>query len=283
MIILIEPQLRDVLKHFLLEDLGSGDLTANCFASSQERTGWLVARQGGVVAGLPFARQIFALVDDINWEQRVDDGDLVEGGQVLAAVRGRGHSLLQGERVALNMLQRLSGIASQTRRLVNAVQQYGVRLTDTRKTTPGLRWFEKYAVRKGGGFNHRWGLYDAVMIKDNHIKLAGSIEAAVAAVKKSVGHAVKIEVEVESLHQVDAALAAGTDIIMLDNMTATMVARAVQQIDGRAVTEASGDIGPDNIEQYAASGVDYISIGRLTHTVAALNIGFDLDQAKGVR
>lgn len=281
--ILIEPQLRDILKQFLLEDLGSGDITANCFASSGERTGWLVARQGCVVAGLPFARQIFALVDDIVWEQEVDDGDLIEAGQVLASVRGKGHSLLQGERVALNILQRLSGIASQTRRLVDLVRQYDVRLTDTRKTTPGLRWFEKYAIRKGGGFNHRWGLYDAVMIKDNHIKLAGSIAAAIAAVKKNVGHAVKIEVEVESLSQVDAALAAGADIIMLDNMTASSVACAVELIDGRAVTEASGDVGPANIEHYAATGVDYISIGRLTHTVKAMNIGFDLDQPKGVR
>lgn len=278
---MIEPQLQDVLKRFLQEDLGSGDITANCFSLPQQRTGWLVARRGGVVAGLPFARRVFELLGEVHWEQQTEDGERVKCGQILASVRAPGHILLQGERVALNLLQRLSGIATQTRQLVDLVSEYDVRLTDTRKTTPGLRWFEKYAVRAGGGFNHRWGLYDSAMIKDNHIKLAGGITAAIAAVKNNVGHTVKIEVETESLPQVQEALAAGADIIMLDNMTPDQVAQAVQLIDGRAVTEASGDIGPDNIVQYAATGVNYISVGRLTHSVTAMNIGFDLDQPKG--
>lgn len=259
--------------------MGSGDITSLSLHDSQSRRGWFNARVPGVAAGLPFAQRIFALLGAVEWTNLVEDGQEFEAGTVLAYVDGPGHILLQGERVALNLLQRLSGIATKTR---NMVQIAGAcRITDTRKTTPGMRWFEKYAVRVGGGYNHRWGLYDAVMLKDNHIKLAGGIAESIALARRQIGHTLKIEVEVENMDQLHQALDAGADIIMLDNMTPDQIVQAVKYIAGRAVTEASGSIDETNLAQYASTGVDYISVGALTHSVRALDIGFDLDSPKG--
>lgn len=274
-------QLDQKLREFLAEDLGSGDISSSCFPSTLVRRGWFTARTPGIIAGLPFVQRIYALLGAREWTPFIQDGQGVKAGTRLAYVEGPGELLLQGERVALNLLQRLSGIATKTGEMVEIVRHHGsTRITDTRKTTPGLRWFEKYAVRIGGGFNHRWGLYDAVMLKDNHIKLAGGICEAVAAVRKQVGHTLKIEVEVETFTQLQQALDAGAEIIMLDNMTPGQVAQAVGLVAGRATTEASGGINESNLSQYAATGVDYISIGALTHSVRALDIGFDLDQPK---
>ncbi|HOC07086.1 MAG: carboxylating nicotinate-nucleotide diphosphorylase [Bacillota bacterium] len=275
---LLDQRLRD----FLNEDIGTGDVTSACFSNSPVRRGWFTARAPGIVAGIPFAQRIYALLGVQRWISLIDDGQAVVAGTRLAYVDGPGSILLQGERVALNLLQRLSGIATKTREMVDIVSAQGsTRITDTRKTTPGLRWFERYAVRAGGGFNHRWGLYDAVMLKDNHIKLAGGIGKAVAEVRKHIGHTVKIEVEVENFTQLQQALDAGVEIIMLDNMTPSQVAEAVKIVAGRAVTEASGSVDISNVAAYGATGVDYISIGALTHSAAALDIGFDLDQPKG--
>ncbi len=276
-----DEKVRQLLRQYLDEDLGSGDISSQFLADSGIRTGYFTARRQTVVAGLPFAGKIFELLGELQWDPKTEEGQKARQGEILAAVTGPGHLLLQGERVALNLLQRLSGIATQTREMAEAVKGYDVRITDTRKTTPGFRWFEKYAVRVGGGYNHRWGLYDAVMLKDNHIKLAGGIAAAVASVRENLGHWPKVEVETESLDQVREALEAKVDIIMLDNMTPEEVAEAVRLIDGRAVTEASGSIGKENLVRYAASGVNYISMGMLTHSVPSADIGFDLDEPKG--
>lgn len=276
------PNLDQKLFEFLAEDLGSGDITSTCLQDTGLRRGWFTARSPGVIAGLPFARRLYALLGVHQWTELVEDGQEVKAGTALAYIDGPGYMLLQGERVSLNIIQRLSGIASKTRNLVQIARRYGgSRITDTRKTTPGMRWFEKYAVRTGGGYNHRWGLYDAVMLKDNHIKLAGGIEQAVSAVRRDIGHTLKIEIEVENFSQLELALQAGVDIIMLDNMSPADTAHAVKMIGGRAVTEASGSISEDNLVQYAETGVDYISIGALTHSVKSLDIGFDLDTPKG--
>ncbi|MDD4768691.1 MAG: carboxylating nicotinate-nucleotide diphosphorylase [Eubacteriales bacterium] len=278
---MIAIQLDQKLREILAEDLGSGDITSSCFPSAGIRRGWFTARAPGIIAGLPFAQRIFALLGAEQWTSLIHEGQAVGAGTRLAYIDGPGELLLQGERVALNLLQRLSGIATKTGEMVEIVGLHGsTRITDTRKTTPGLRWFEKYAVRIGGGFNHRWGLYDAVMLKDNHLKLAGGISEAVAQVRKQIGHTLKVEVEVETFNQLQQALDAGAEIIMLDNMTPAQVAQAVGIVAGRAITEASGSIDASNLAGYAAAGVDYISMGALTHSVRALDIGFDLDQPK---
>ncbi|MTI95536.1 MAG: carboxylating nicotinate-nucleotide diphosphorylase [Firmicutes bacterium] len=277
---MFNPQLDQKLLSFLAEDLGSGDVTSRCFPDPGTRTGWYTARRQGVIAGLPFARRLFELMNVDTWHSLVGEGETVEAGARIARVEGPGDVLLQVERLSLNLIQRLSGIATKTRQLVRLISGTKTRVTDTRKTAPGLRYFDKYAVRAGGGFNHRWGLYDAVLIKDNHIKLAGGIANALECARQMNGHAVKIEVEAESLAQVEQALAGSADIIMLDNMSPELVARAVGIVNGRAITEASGNIDATNIVDYARAGVDYISIGALTHTVTALDIGFDLDQPK---
>ena len=276
----MNPHVNQKLLEFLAEDIGSGDITSSCLPDPTIRRGWYTARRPGIIAGLVFAQRLFSLLGVDQFTSLVKDGDAVSAGDPIAYVDGPGYSLVQGERVSLNILQRLSGIATKTNSIVQLAQPHGTRITDTRKTTPGFRWFEKYAVRAGGGFNHRWGLYDAVMLKDNHIKLAGGIIAATEMIRRNSGHTIKIEVEVEGLVQLQQALEAKADIIMLDNMTPDQVSEAVKLVAGRAVTEASGSIDEANIAQYAATGVDYISIGALTHSVRALDIGFDLDQPK---
>ncbi|ACA58691.1 carboxylating nicotinate-nucleotide diphosphorylase [Candidatus Desulforudis audaxviator] len=274
-----EFELDRLIRTALTEDIGAGDwTTAATVAAGTPAAGVLRSREAGVVAGLEVARRVFAVLDPrIQFQNRVTDGNQVERGTVLAEVSGAARPILTGERVALNFLCHLSGIATRTRRLKELVAGYPVRLVDTRKTTPGLRMLEKYAVRVGGGHNHRFALDDGVLIKDNHIAVAGGITAAVRAARAAVHHLLKIEVEVEDLDGVREALAAGADVILLDNMPPPLIKEAVRLVGGRAVLEASGNVDEQNIREIAATGVNLISLGRLTHSVPYLDIGLDLD------
>ena len=263
----------------LQEDVGSGDVTSVATVSpSTLLSGQMLAKEAGVVAGLFVAREVFAQVDPtITLSALVEDGDLVDAGTIIARVQGRGPSLLTGERVALNFLQRMSGIATATRRYQDAVAGTDAVVLDTRKTVPGLRLLDKLAVRLGGGANHRTGLYDMVLIKDNHIIAAGGIAAAVAQVRQHpAARGLAIEVEVENLEQLQEALAQRVDRVMLDNMDVETMRRAVALTDGRAEIEASGGITLGTIRAVAETGVDYISVGALTHSVVALDISLDL-------
>jgi nicotinate-nucleotide pyrophosphorylase (carboxylating) len=214
---------------------------------------------------------------NVHFAPLVSEGADLEAGSMVAVVEGSAHAILSGERVALNLFQRMSGIATETREICKLVADLPVRIVDTRKTLPGLRMLDKYAVRVGGGSNHRHGLYDAVMIKDNHIAGAGSITRAVDKVRQYVGHMVKIEVEAETLAQVEEALAAKVDVIMLDNMTIEEMKEAVKRIGGKVLSEASGGITPDNVREVALTGVDMISLGWLTHSVKALDISLEIE------
>lgn len=271
-----------VVRDALLEDLGrAGDITTNCLIGKDTHIkASLAARQPGVIAGSQCARQAFQLLDpNVSYEELVSDGEAVEAGQILARVEGEARSLLSSERVALNFLCRLSGIASATSRLRDACHPYSAQITCTRKTTPGLRFLEKAAVRTGGGNNHRFGLDDAVLIKDNHIAAVGSVASAIQKARASVGHLVMIEVEVDTLQQLDEAISAGPDAVLLDNMSIDELRRAVEMIDGKLVTEASGSITIDTINDVAKTGVDVISVGWLTHSVTQLDIGLDIVDA----
>ena len=268
----------------LYEDIGSGDITTDHIVPvGGKTTGIIHAKQAGVIAGMKVAESVFRqLATEISFACKVQDGDKVKAGTILAEIHGDARAILTGERVALNFLQRMSGIATQTAHLVEKVQGYPVRIVDTRKTTPGLRMVEKYAVLAGGGYNHRFGLYDAVMIKDNHIKVAGGIRQAVEMVRKKISHMVKIEVEVENLAGVTEALAAKADVIMLDNMNVDVMRQAVIMIGGMALVEASGGIREGNIVEIASTGVDIISVGALTHSSCALDISLDIGEIKGL-
>lgn len=273
------------IRLWLKEDVGSGDVTTGVtIPSGHESKGIIHAKDAGVIAGMPVAQLVFEVVDPLlTFTPLVKDGEMVAKGTVLAEVEGSTHSILTGERLALNLLQRLSGIATRTRTFVNALEGLPVRLVDTRKTTPGHRMLEKYAVRAGGGANHRFGLYDAVMIKDNHIKGAGGIAQAVSRARANIPHTMTIEVETESLEQVEEALAAGADIIMLDNMAPDMMKEAVRRIKAKAPhvkTEASGNVSLQTVRSIAESGVDVISVGRLTYSFESLDISLDLGAKK---
>ncbi|OYV25617.1 MAG: nicotinate-nucleotide diphosphorylase (carboxylating) [Acidocella sp. 20-63-7] len=236
----------------------------------------LMAREDGVIAGLDFARAAFALIDPaIAFAGKLDDGARVTPGQMIAQISGPARGILTAERVALNFLGHLSGIASATASIADAIAHTRAKITCTRKTTPGLRFAEKYAVRAGGGANHRFGLDDAVLIKDNHIAIAGSISAAIARAREQIGHLVKIEVEIDHLSQLDEALAAHPDAILLDNMPPDTLREAVLRIDGRAIAEASGRITAQTALDIAESGVDLLSAGWLTHSARVLDIGLD--------
>ena len=266
--------LDELLLAALREDVGTGDITTiSCIPAENRSEGAFLAKESGVIYGLEIAKRVFALVDSsIVFRAQAKDGDRVEKGQYFATVEGPSRSVLTGERVALNFMQRLSGTATATAKAVAEVKGTGARIVDTRKSTPGLRVLEKYAVRVGGGHNHRFNLSDGVLIKDNHISAAGGIAQAVKAARGAVPHVMKIEVETETLEQVQQALDAGADIIMLDNMTNELMSQAVKLINGRAITEASGNMGEKNLAEVAATGVDVISIGALTHSVKALDI-----------
>jgi nicotinate-nucleotide pyrophosphorylase (carboxylating) len=264
----------DFLKSALREDVGTGDITtASCVPEDAVSRGVFRAKEAGVVCGAGLLARVFALLDGgVAVTALINDGERAAPGDVIAEISGPSRAILTGERVALNLLQRLSGIATRTAEAVARVAGTNARVADTRKTTPGLRVLEKYAVRCGGGVNHRFGLSDGVLIKDNHIAAAGGIANAVARARERVPHTLKIEVETETLAQVEEALAAKADVIMLDNMTAAQMAEAVRLIAGRALTEASGNMGDRDLRAVAEAGVDIISVGALTHSVRALDI-----------
>lgn len=271
-----------LVERCLYEDIGSGDITTNSIVpAGAVAKGIIHAKQSGVIAGLAVAEAVFHFLSaDISFTSKVKDGDKIENGTIIAVVEGDARAILTGERVALNFLQRMSGIATQTSFLAEKVKEYPVRVVDTRKTTPGLRMVEKYAVLAGGGYNHRFGLYDAIMLKDNHIKMAGGITQAIAAARAKVSHMVKIEVEVEDLAGVAEALQGKADVIMLDNMDIITMGQAVVMIGHSALVEASGGITEETIVDIAKTGVDIISVGALTHSVQALDISLDIGHMK---
>ena len=258
----------------LKDDVGEGDITTNNIVPSEiKRKAKMVAKTDGVVAGLPVAEMVFRKLDaDLIWNELTPDGSKVKKGDVLVEFEGTYRALLTGERTALNFLQRLSGIATMSAIYADAVKDFQTVILDTRKTLPGFNKLDKYAVKTGGASNHRHGLHDMAMIKDNHIEVAGGITAAVKAVRSSVDHGIKIEVETTTLAQVQEAIDAKADIIMLDNMDLETMRKGVQLIAGRAKVEASGNITLERLRDVAATGVDYISIGALTHSVSAMDI-----------
>jgi len=270
--------LHDMIRGFLREDVGRGDLTSeSIFFQGEAGTAKLVARDRFVVAGMEsVASEVFKVQNpSIVTSGAVVDGTVAEKGMVLLAVRGSVVDMLKAERVALNLVQRLCGVATLTKEYVEKVKGTNVRITDTRKTTPGLRVLEKYAVRVGGGANHRFNLTDGVMIKDNHIAACGSITQAVNRVRNDIPHTIRIEVETDTLEQVKECLECGVDIIMLDNMSVEVMKEAVRMIEGRALVEASGGVNLGSVAAIATSGVDIISIGALTHSALSCDIGMD--------
>ena len=277
---LISLQYEPIVRAALIEDVGAGDITTeSCIPAEARSTAVLLAKSPGIVAGLALAECAFHILDPLaEWEPLVEDGYRVEGGRVpLARVSGQSRALLTAERVALNLMQRISGVATITARFVSLVEGTAATIVDTRKTTPGLRSLEKYGVRVGGGKNHRIGLYDSVLIKDNHIKASGSIGLAVAAARRNTGHTVKIEVEASTLEQVAQAVEAQADIILLDNMNYDQLRESVALVKGRAVTEASGGITEQTVRLVAETGVNVISVGALTHSAPAMDISLDFN------
>ncbi|MBN1768920.1 MAG: carboxylating nicotinate-nucleotide diphosphorylase [Prolixibacteraceae bacterium] len=258
----------------LNEDVNTGDLTTDLLIPADtQTTAIMIAKADGVIAGLPVAEAVFKKLDpNVHFTYHITDGSKVKYGDLICTIEGTYRALLTGERLALNFLQRMSGIATETSKYVEAVKGTKTEILDTRKTVPGLRLLDKYAVKSGGGTNHRIGLYDMVMIKDNHISVAGGISNAVKAIKPNIGENIKIEVETTTIDEVHEALNAGADIIMLDNMNNETMKKAVNIIAGRAKVEASGNMTLKRVKEVAATGVDYISIGALTHSVIALDI-----------
>ena len=276
-------RVQKIIREALNEDLGTGDLTTEALIGEEDRSeAVLRVRQPGVIAGLPIAEQVFRFLDpDLTFTPLVTEGAEVDAGRSLARIKGKTRALLSAERVALNFMQRMSGIATVTREAVKSVGDTNCRILDTRKTTPGLRILEKYAVRIGGGTNHRYGLGHGVLIKDNHIAAVGSITEAVRRVRKRVGHMVQVEVEVETLEQLEEVLSLDIDAILLDNMDLDTLREAVKRIDGRFWTEASGGLTPEKVRAVAETGVDGISLGWLTHSAPSLDISLDWEEYKG--
>ncbi|MGD8700925.1 MAG: carboxylating nicotinate-nucleotide diphosphorylase [Desulfosarcina sp.] len=269
----------DLIQLALKEDIGSGDITTdNLVAADTRGRGTIVAKQHLVITGLQVAEAVFRTLDpDIAFTALFADGDAVDAGRQVVRLQGNLAALLKGERTALNFLQRLSGIATQARAFVSQVSGTPVKLVDTRKTTPGWRVLEKYAVRMGGAHNHRMGLYDGVLIKDNHIAVSGGIADAVKKVRRSISHLIKVEVETSSLAEVKAALDAGADIIMLDNMNVDQIRQAVTIVDKRALVEVSGGVTRQGLNDLAHTGVDLISIGALTHSAVAVDLSMTIE------
>ncbi|MDM8518247.1 carboxylating nicotinate-nucleotide diphosphorylase [Desulfobacterales bacterium HSG16] len=264
----------NLIETALGEDIGPGDITTDHLVNqNQQGRGEILAKEPLIIAGIDVARQVFKRLDsDIEFIADCNDGDEITAGQVVITISGRLNALLTGERTALNFLQRMSGIATNTRSYLSLIKGKNVRLVDTRKTTPGWRILEKYAVRAGGAQNHRMGLYDGVLIKDNHIAVSGSIKEAVAKIRSKVSHLSKIEVEADSLAQVEQALDAGADVIMLDNMNPEQIKEAVKLIDGRALVEVSGNVNKKTLEILADLNVDIISAGALTHAARSMDL-----------
>lgn len=267
-------QVDQIIENALREDVGRGDITTNLlFPEGVRCKAVILAKEEGILAGLPIAERVFRKLDkNIVWDEKKKDGEKIEPNQILAEISGSQRAILTGERLGLNFLQRLSGIATLTSKFVRAVEGLSVKILDTRKTAPGLRILDKYAVSVGGGTNHRFGLYDGVLIKDNHIKFAGGISRAVRLIRERAPKGIKIEVEASTLDEVKEALEAGADIIMVDNMTVENIKKAVELINGRAIIEASGGVTLENIRRIAETGVNSISVGSLTHSPHALDI-----------
>jgi len=274
--------IRELLEMALREDIGSGDITSDSVVPADTMAkGTILSKDEGIIAGLDVAGEIFRMLDpEIDFRKLVSDGEQIHQKQELATAEGPARPILTAERTVLNFLQRLSGIATLTSKYVRAASGYRARIIDTRKTTPGWRVLEKYAVRVGGGHNHRFGLYDAVLIKDNHIAALGSVSEAITRAREQIPHTMKIEVEVEDMDQVREAISAGADIIMPDNMDVDMMSEAVDLIDGRAIVEASGGIRLEDISAVAATGVDLISVGALTNAAPPLDISMSMTLLK---
>lgn len=269
---------RAAVQSALAEDLGrAGDITTNSVVAEDARLSAVIAaREEGRVCGVALARAAFLEMDpSLEFQVHKPDGSDVNPGDAVLAIHGNGRAILTAERTGLNFLGHLSGIATATRQLVRAVEGTGAEICCTRKTTPGLRVFEKYAVRTGGGTNHRYGLDDAVLIKDNHLALSGGVASAVEAARKATGHMVRVEVEVDTLDQLDEALAVGAEIILLDNMAPDTLREAVEKVSGRATLEASGGITLETVRAVAEAGVDLISVGWITHSAPCMDLGLD--------
>lgn len=269
-----------IIDRALEEDIKEGDITTNTLIPGDKKVkAFMKAKAGGTIAGIPVAEKIFKkLNSEIVFKALVNDGENVAPQTRIVELEGSYRALLTGERLALNFLQRMSGIATKTAKFVEAVKEYKTEILDTRKTVPGLRLLDKYSVKMGGGTNHRIGLYDMVMIKDNHIDVAGSITEAVKQIRANVPSKIKIEVETKNILEVEEALKAGADIIMLDNMSSEEMTNAVKVINGKALVEASGSINLERLKEVAATGVDFISVGALTHSVMALDIGMYIEK-----
>ena len=277
----ISPAIDAIIRNALKEDIGTGDITTSTTVpAGHESIGTFISKDRFTVAGLPFVKRTFLLVDKgLKFTMKSRDGQSVKKGEILAEVMGRTHSILMAERVALNILQRLCGIATLTNSFVNRVKGSGVKILDTRKTAPGLRYLDKYAVKMGGGHNHRFGLYDAILIKDNHIEAAGGIENAVRLAGQGKGRRKKVEVETGTLSEVNQALSAGADMIMLDNMPLDRMRKAVTLIrkgNASILIEASGNVNLVNVGSIAKTGVDCISVGLLTHSAPAADISLKI-------
>lgn len=266
------------LRRALEEDLGPGDLTTDAIIDpNRQGTAWLLAREVMVLAGLTVFRRVFEILStEMTFDFYFEEGQLVGEGEKICRISGPANAILTGERTALNFLQRMSGIATLTKKYVDKVSSQKVKVVDTRKTAPGLRSFDKYAVRLGGGFNHRFGLYDGILIKDNHIVTVGSVTDAVILAKQGSPHTIKVEVEAEDLDALEEAIQAGADAVLLDNMSPTMLRKAVQLSQGRVFLEASGGINLENIEEIAKTGVDIISVGALTHSVRSVDVSLEM-------
>lgn len=273
--------IKDIIDIALREDIGSGDITTGSLVNQNLKgTGEVITKEPLVIAGLDVAKQVFERLDPkILFRTGYTDGDIVENGKIVLTVKGTLRALLEGERTALNFLQHLSGIATYVRSYVKKLGNKNIRLVDTRKTTPGLRVLEKYAVRVGGAYNHRMGLYDGVLIKDNHIAVCGGVKNSVERIKDTVSHLVKIEVEVSDLPGVMEAIAGGADVIMLDNMEINQIKEAVALIDGKALVEVSGGVTKDDLAILADTGVDIISAGALTHSARSVDMSMKITSA----
>ena len=273
----IPPSVINIIYSALEEDIGQGDVTTNLLIPEDRKSkAYCIAKENFVLAGLPFAREVFMILDhSILFKTLYNDGSKVKKGNIIAEISGKTCVILKGERVSLNILQRLSGIATLTNRYVEKTRGLKAKIVDTRKTTPCHRFMEKYAVKVGGGYNHRFGLFDGILIKDNHIKTLGSIKKAVREAKKG-HHLFKIEVEVKNLKELKEAIESGADIIMLDNMSVRDMKEAVKIAKGRVMLEASGNISLENVREVAETGVDLISVGALTHSAPAVDISLKI-------
>lgn len=268
--------INEIIRKALIEDIGHGDITTQAITSRQQTAqGEFIAKEELILCGIEVACQVFSLIEpQIKFNIKHNDGDQIKPQEIMLRVEGPAWTLLEGERVALNFLQHMSGISTLTNKYVKLIKGYAAKIIPTRKTIPGMRLFEKYSVCLGGGGSHRFGLDDGILIKENHIKLAGGIENAVSRTRKILYHGLKIEVEVKNLQELEEALAAGIDAVLLDNMKPQSIAEAVNLSQKRVLLEASGRITLDNVREYAATGVDYISIGALTHSAPAVDITF---------